>query len=85
MTFDELQFARLELKPGEAIVLRTDHALSQDVRRLIEDYVHSKLGASVPVLVLDGGMDISTVAVAEKPTLNPGAAWPFPSGKRTNT
>ncbi len=64
VVFDEV--LRLDVKPGDTLVLRTDEELSAQVLDEIHDVFARLYGSTVKVMVLEGGLRLEGV-VSELP------------------
>jgi hypothetical protein len=57
----ELHIAKLELKPGDILVLRLDHKLSDETCNWLRDNMRRVLPEGVKAMVLDKDADLSVV------------------------
>lgn len=49
---------RLQLKPGDCLVVQIDRPLSAEQMRLVREHCERVIGLGVPVLVLDQGIKV---------------------------
>ena len=63
---DDLEFriARIDLRPGDTLVLKYPRPLSQEQRRNLMEAMKSASGGH-RVMVLDGGLDLAVLTAAE--------------------
>lgn len=70
LKFSELAIARLEVKPGDILVLKTPLTLSrlqeERARRQIEDFLQLK-ARGVKALILHSGLDLSVIEAKDCP------------------
>lgn len=57
--------AKLEVRPGDTLVVLIDRALSREHLASIQQYVRQTLATEAAVLVLDNGMSIGVLSAAE--------------------
>lgn len=50
----------LHLEPGDALIFKCRQPLSEEVRRRLVEFIHSKIG-EVPVIILDDGQEIGVL------------------------
>lgn len=61
----ELRIARLELGPGDMIILQADKILSREQADRIREYVRLAVGNDRRVLLLSGGIELSVLTKTE--------------------
>jgi hypothetical protein len=57
----EFQIAKLDVRAGDRVVLKTDHMLSKEQTDYIREAVQRQLPADVVVVVLGGGLSLDVL------------------------
>jgi hypothetical protein len=59
---EEFQIAKLDVQPGDTVVVKTSRPLSAETVRMVGDYVKAKLPLGAKVLVIDSTIELSVVS-----------------------
>jgi hypothetical protein len=64
---DDLEFriAKLEVKPGDVLVVKVDDHITRDRALIIQHKLQTRLPKGVKALVLDKGIDLSVLTFDE--------------------
>lgn len=60
-----VQIAKLELKPGDTLVVSTDECLRMEQAHNLQDFIKHLLPEGVKVMVLDRGMTVTRLTTPE--------------------
>jgi hypothetical protein len=62
---DEFQIAKLQLAPGDVLVVRCNQTVTQDIAMQVREYVKGHLPADIEVLVITPEIELSVVKKTE--------------------
>ena len=60
-SIDVFSIAKLDLAPGDIVVVRTLHPITRETAEVIRDRMRAVIGKEQGVLILDGGLELAVL------------------------
>lgn len=61
----EYRIAKLQLRPGDVLVVKVDHTISAEIGGRIREHFERTVGPDRKVLILDNSIDLSVLTKAD--------------------